>query len=107
MSWFYLTLAISAEIVATTALKSSDGFTRVWPSMVAAVGYTIAFYFLALTLRTIPVGVAYAIWSGVGIVAITLIGYFRFQQQLDAASVIGISLIIAGVIVLQLFSGIK
>lgn len=107
MNWIYLVLAISAEIIATTALKSSDGFTRLWPSVLAATGYGIAFYFLALTLRSIPVGIAYAIWSGAGVVAITIIGYYRFQQQLDAASMTGIGLIVAGVIVIQLFSGIK
>lgn len=105
MNWFYLALAIAAEIVATTALKTSDGFTRLWPSALAASGYAVAFYFLALTLRTIPVGVAYAIWSGVGIIAITLIGVIRFHQHLNNASLIGIALIVAGVIVLQLFSG--
>ena len=106
MNWLFLTLAIGAEVVATTALKSSDGFTRLWPSALATVGYAIAFYFLALTLRTIPVGVAYAIWSGAGIVAITLIGYIRFRQHLDPASLIGIALIVAGVIILQVFSNI-
>lgn len=105
MSWLYLTLAIVAEIIATTALKTSDGFTRIWPSITSAGGYLIAFYFLALTLRSIPVGVAYAVWSGVGIVAISIIGYIRFGQTLNVAGVAGISLIVAGVLVLNLFSG--
>lgn len=104
MSWLYLALAIGAEIIATTALKVSDGFTRLGPSVLAASGYVIAFYFLALTLRTIPVGVAYAIWSGVGIVAIALIGTIWFHQHLNIASVTGIGLIIVGVTLLQLFS---
>lgn len=105
MNWIYLALAIGAEIIATSALKLSDGFSRLWPSALAAGGYTIAFYFLALTLRTIPVGVAYAIWSGVGIVAIAIIGAVWFHQHLNIASMIGIGLIVAGVIVLQVFSG--
>lgn len=105
MNWLYLALAIAAEIVATTALKTSDGFTRLWPSALAASGYAVAFYFLALTLRTIPVGVAYAIWSGVGIIAITIIGTIWFHQHLNNASLIGIGLIVAGVLVVQLFSG--
>src|SRR5690554_4928558 len=104
MNWLFLTLAIGAEVVATTALKTSDGFTRLGPAALAAAGYAVAFYFLALTLRTIPVGVAYAIWSGVGIVAITVIGYIRFRQHLDLAALIGIALIVVGVIVLQVFS---
>lgn len=105
MNWIYLALAISAEIIATSALKLSDGFNRLWPSAFAAAGYAIAFYFLALTLRTIPVGIAYAIWSGVGIVAIAIIGTVWFHQHLNIASMIGIGLIVAGVIVLQVFSG--
>ena len=105
MNSFYLALAIGAEIVATSALKVSDGFSRLLPSAVAVVGYVVAFYFLALTLRTIPVGVAYAIWSGVGIVAIAIIGAIWFHQHLNVASMIGIGLIVTGVIVLQVFSG--
>ena len=104
MSWLYLAIAISAEIIATTALKASDGFTRLYPAMITTVGYLVSFYFLALTLRVIPVGVAYAIWSGAGIVAISMIGYVMFKQTLDAAALIGISLIIAGVLVLNIFS---
>ncbi len=105
MNWLYLALAIGAEVFATTALKMSNEFTRLWPSVFSAAGYAISFYFLALTLRTIPVGVAYAIWSGVGIIAIALIGAIWFHQHLSTASMVGIGLIIAGVVVLQLFSG--
>ncbi|HLR82589.1 MAG TPA: multidrug efflux SMR transporter [Paenalcaligenes sp.] len=104
MSWIYLTIAIFAEIIATSALKSAAGFTRLWPSLITAGGYAIAFFFLSLSLRTIPVGIAYAVWSGVGIVAIALIGLWFFQQQLDFAAYAGIGLIIAGVIVLNVFS---
>lgn len=104
MSWLYLSIAIIAEVIATTALKASEGFTRLYPALITAAGYAIAFYCLALTLRVIPVGIAYAVWSGVGIVAISVIGYFMFKQTLDAAALIGIGLIVAGVLVLNLFS---
>ncbi|WP_368641418.1 multidrug efflux SMR transporter [Castellaniella ginsengisoli] len=105
LSWIYLSIAILAEVIATSALKVSDGFTRPLPSAITAIGYGLAFYLLALTLKTIPVGIAYAVWSGVGIVAIALIGYFFFGQVLDAAALIGIGLILAGVLVLNVFSG--
>lgn len=104
MSWLYLLIAITAEVIATTALKASEGFTQWLPSLVTVVGYTIAFYCLALTLRTIPVGVAYAVWSGVGVAAISLIGYLVFKQPLDTPALIGIGLILAGVLVLNIFS---
>lgn len=104
MTWIYLLLAIATEVIATTALKMSDGFSKALPTTISIGGYVVAFYFLALTLRTMPVGVAYAIWSGVGVVAITLIGYVRFGQAIDAAGLLGISLITAGVLVLNLFS---
>lgn len=103
-SWSYLLIAIVAEVIATSALKASDGFSRLIPSAVTVVGYALAFYLLALALKTIPVGIAYAVWSGVGIVAIAVIGYFFFGQALDAAAVIGIGLILAGVLVLNVFS---
>jgi small multidrug resistance pump len=96
--------AIAAEVVATSALKASEGFTRAGPSLVVAVGYGIAFYLLSLALKTIPVGVAYAIWSGVGVVLIALIGWAVLKQPLDAAALVGIGLIVAGVLVIQLFS---
>lgn len=104
MSWLYLAIAIAAEIVATTALKASDGFSRFYPSAITVAGYGLAFYCLAITLKTIPVGIAYAIWSGVGIVAISLIGYVLYKQALDAAALLGIGLIVAGVVVLNVFS---
>jgi len=99
-----LAVAIVCEVIATAALKSSDGFTRLWPSLLVITGYGLAFYALSIALRTIPVGVAYAIWSGVGIVGIALIGWFAFRQALDAPALIGIGLILAGVLVLNLFS---
>ena len=104
MSWLYLAVAITAEIIATTALKASDSFSRLAPSVVTVLGYAIAFYCLALALRTIPVGIAYAIWSGAGIVLIGLVGWIFLRQQLDLPALIGMGLIIAGVLVVNLFS---
>ncbi len=104
MTYFYLAAAIMFEVVATTALKQTNGFTRLWPSLVTVGGYALAFYFLSLPLRVLPVGIIYALWSGVGIVFITAIGWVWFRQTLDLAAIIGILLIVAGVLVLNLFS---
>ena len=104
MSYFYLAIAIVSEVAATSALKASEGFTRLVPSIVVVIGYGVAFYFLSLVLRTIPVGVAYAIWSGVGITLLTLIGWIAFRQRLDVPALVGIGLIMAGVVVLNLYS---
>lgn len=104
MHFLYLSIAIVAEVAATTALKASDSFTKLGPLVITTIGYAIAFYFLALTLKTIPVGVAYAIWSGVGIVLISGMGFVLFRQSLDAPALIGMALIIAGVIVINAFS---
>ena len=104
MQFVYLAIAILAEVVGTTALKASNGFTVWQPSLVVVIGYGISFYFLSLALRTIPVGIAYAIWSGVGIVLISVIAWIVYRQALDAAAVLGIALIVAGVCVIQLFS---
>lgn len=103
-AWLYLSVAIVAEVAATSALKASDGFTRLLPALIVVTGYGIAFYFLALSLRFIPVGIAYAIWSGVGIVLIALAGWLVYGQRLDAAAVAGMALIVAGVAVMSLFS---
>lgn len=100
-----LIIAILSEVAATSALKASEGFTRLAPSVVVVIGYGAAFYFLSLALRTIPMGVAYAIWSGVGIVLISLAGWVLYAQRLDPAAVAGIALIVAGVLVLQVLSG--
>ncbi|MGC9456588.1 MAG: DMT family transporter [Halothiobacillaceae bacterium] len=102
--WLFLVIAIVAEVAATSALKASDGFTRLVPSIGVVLGYAVAFYFLALTLRVIPVGIAYAIWAGLGIVLIALIGWMIFGQKIDAAGLAGMGLIIAGVLVINLFS---
>lgn len=102
--WTFLIIAILSEIVATSFLKASNGFTQLWPSVVAVLGYVVAFYFLALTLKTMPVGVAYALWSGIGIAFITLIAWVLFDQKLDLAALIGIVMIVSGVIVINVFS---
>lgn len=102
--WFSLAIAIVAEVIATSALKASDGFSRLWPSLLVVAGYGTAFYFLSMTLRHISVGVVYAIWSGVGTVLITVVGLLAFRQKLDLAGCVGIGLILAGVLVLNLLS---
>lgn len=104
IAYLSLAVAILAEVIATTALRASDGFTQLWPSIISIVGYVVAFYFLSLTLRTMPVGIAYAIWSGVGIVLISLAGWLLYKQLLDLPAIIGMGLIMAGVIVINLFS---
>jgi small multidrug resistance pump len=104
IGYLYLGIAIVAEVVATSALKASEGFTRTGPSLIVAIGYGVAFYFLSLVLKTVPMGVAYAIWSGVGIVLIAAIGWLLMKQSLDLPALLGIGLIVAGVAVIQLFS---
>jgi len=100
-----LLIAIIAEVAATSALKAADGFTKLWPSVIVVVGYATAFYFLSLTVRVIPVGIVYAIWSGVGIALIALVGWLILGQKLDVPAIAGIGLIAAGVMVISLFSG--
>src|SRR5690606_18123172 len=102
--WFYLGGAIIAEVIGTSALKASDGFTRLWPSLIVVAGYACAFWLLALTLRSIPVGVAYAIWAGLGTVLIALVGVALFGQKLDLPAILGMGLIVTGVIVMNVFS---
>ncbi len=104
MDWVYLMIAIAAEVVGTSALKASEGFSRPVPTLITGIGYAVAFFFLALTLRTIPMGVAYAVWSGVGIVLISLVGWLAFRQSLDTPALIGLGLIVAGVVVINGFS---
>ena len=104
MKWVYLGIAIVSEVAASSALRASDGFTRVWPTLALIVGYSVSFYFLSLTLRTIPMGIAYAVWSGVGILLICLVGWLLFGQKLDLPAIIGLTLIIAGVVILNVFS---
>ena len=104
MIYVHLALAIVAEVIGTSALKASDGFTKLMPSLVVVVSYAIAFFFLSLAIRTMNVGVAYAIWSGLGIVLITAIGLFYFGQRLDLPAYLGLGLIVAGVVVINVFS---
>lgn len=100
-----LGIAIALEVVGTTFLGMSEQFTRVVPTISMGVCYIAAFYFLSLVLRTIPIGIAYAIWSGLGVVLISMIGYVYFRQPLDAPAVIGVGLIVAGVVIVNVFSG--
>lgn len=104
MSYLYLAIAIIAEVIATTSLKACEEFSKLVPSVMVVVGYCLAFYFLMLSLRTIPVGIAYAIWSGVGVVIVTLIGYLVFRQALDKPALLGMTLIVSGVIIIQTLS---
>ncbi|GED23591.1 SMR family transporter [Halomonas sabkhae] len=104
MSYLYLALAIIAEVVATSALKASDEFSRFWPSVVVVVGYVTAFYLLTLVFRTLPVGIAYAFWAGLGIVLVTLVGMVVYGERPDLPAVLGMALIIGGVVIIQVFS---
>ncbi len=104
MHYFYLLLAIIGEVIAINALKASEEFTKVIPTAIVVIGYCCTFYFLMLALRVIPVGIAYAIWAGVGIIIVTLGAYFLFEQTLDIPAMMGIALIVTGVVVIQLFS---
>lgn len=104
MNWLFLFGAIASEIVATSALKATEGFSRPLPTTITVAGYLAAFYCLSMALRTIPMGIAYAIWSGVGIVAISVIGAVVYRQALDLGAVLGIGLILAGTLVINLFS---
>lgn len=104
MQWLYLGIAIVAEVIATSALKAADGFTRLTPSLVVIAGYATSFHFLSLTLRTIPLGIAYAVWSAVGIALVSVIAWLVYGQALDAPAILGIGLIVAGVVVVNGFS---
>lgn len=104
MVYIYLALAILAEVVATSALKASDEFSRFWPSVVVVVGYVTAFYLLTLVFRTLPVGITYAVWAGLGIVLVTLVGMLVYGERPDLPAVLGMALIIGGVVVIQVFS---
>lgn len=104
LAYLFLSIAIVAEVIATSALRAAEGFTVLLPSVVAVIGYVVAFYFLSLTLKTMPVGVAYAIWSGVGIVLVSLVALVLYKQVLDLPAMLGMGLIMAGVLVINLFS---
>jgi len=104
LNWIFLVIAIISESIATNSLKASNGFTVLVPSIIALVGYGSVLFFLSLAIRTIPVGVAYATWSGVGIILIALVGWFWHRQALDTPAIIGMGLIIAGIVVMNVFS---
>ncbi|ADV80872.1 DMT family transporter [Terriglobus saanensis] len=104
MKYLWLSIAILSEVIATSSLKASNGFTRLLPSIAVVAGYASAFFFLSRTLKFIPVGIAYAIWSGVGTIAIGIVGTYFYKQTLDRAAILGMALIVAGVIVLNVFS---
>lgn len=101
MNYVYLGVAIIAEVAATSFLKSSEGMTKLWPTLASVAGYAVAFYFLSITLKAIPTGVAYGIWSGVGIVLVSAVGWLWFKQTLDAPALAGIGMIMAGVLRLR------
>lgn len=103
-SWILLFFAVVCEVVGTSAIKQSEGFTKFWPSLVVVVGFALAFYLLTFSLKVLPVGVVYAVWSGMGIVLISVIGHWFFNERLDAPAFIGISFILAGVLIMQIFS---
>lgn len=102
--YIYLFFAVLAETIGTSALQASQQFTRLWPSVLVVVSYAVAFYLLSLTLRYMPVGIMYAVWSGFGIMLIALIGWLVFGQVLDLPAVLGIGLILAGIVIIQVFS---
>ncbi len=104
MTYLYLAIAIIAEVAATSALKASEEFTRLFPSLIVVTGYGIAFYFMTLVLRVIPIGITYAIWSGVGIVLVAVVGFVLYKQIPDIPAILGMGLIIAGVVVIHVFS---
>jgi small multidrug resistance pump len=104
MNHLFLFVAVIFEVIATSTLKATDGFTRLWPSLITIGGYALAFYFLSLPVRTIPVGIVYALWCGIGIVLVTFVGWVVLKQPLDGAALAGIGLILAGVVTINLFS---
>ena len=104
--WIYLSGAIFCEVIATSALKASNGFTVLIPSIFVIVGYIFTYYFLSMALRTIPIGIAYAVWSGVGLVFVSLIAYFYYKQELDLTAYIGMMLIATGVFILNVYSNV-
>tara|TARA_Y100001935_G_scaffold236878_1_gene221921 strand:+ start:54 stop:383 length:330 start_codon:yes stop_codon:yes gene_type:complete len=104
MKWLYLIIAVIFEVIATSALKESNSFTKLVPSLIVIIGYSISFYFLSLTLKNLSVGITYAIWSGLGILLICLVGYFRYGQNLDFPAIIGILFIGTGILIIRFFS---
>ncbi|SEL57960.1 small multidrug resistance pump [Halomonas daqiaonensis] len=107
MVYLFLALAIVAEVIGTSALKASEGFTRLWPSVTVVIGYGLAFYLLALVLRSMPVGIAYAFWAGLGIVLVTLVGILVYGERPDLPALLGLAMIVGGVVVIQAFSSVS
>lgn len=107
MAYLYLLIAIIAEVIATSALNASKGFSQWLPTTITCIGYLIAIYFLALTMKSIPMGITYALWSGAGVVLISTIGWFVFKQHLDTAAMIGLAFIVVGIVIINVFSGSK
>jgi small multidrug resistance pump len=104
MKYLYLFIAIVSEVIATSSLKAAEGFTKLWPSVLVIAGYASAFYFLSITVKVMPVGITYALWSGVGIVLVTIAGIFLYKQMPDLPAIIGMVLITIGVLVINIFS---
>ena len=104
MKWLYLIVAVIFEVIATSALKESNSFTKLVPSLFVIIGYSISFYFLSLTLKNLSIGITYAIWSGLGILLICLVGYFRYGQNLDLPAILGILFIGIGILIIRIFS---
>ncbi|MHA3116085.1 multidrug efflux SMR transporter [Acinetobacter sp. ANC 4635] len=104
MAFLYLLIAILAEVLATSAMKASDGFSQLFPSSITILGYAFAIYFLSLTMKSIPIGITYALWSGAGIILVSLVGFFYYKQHLDVAAMIGLTFMIAGILIINLFS---
>ena len=104
MKWLYLIIAVIFEVIATSALKESNSFTKLVPSLFVVIGYSISFYFLSLTLKNLSIGVTYAIWSGLGILLICLVGYFRYGQNLDFPAILGVLFIGIGILIIRFFS---
>lgn len=107
MAWIYLSVAIVSEVIGTSFLKESDGFSRLWPSVISLTGYGIALFTLSLAVRSIELGIAYAIWAGVGTALIVLIGWLALGQKIDAAAIVGVAMIVGGVVVINAFSTIE
>ncbi len=104
MSYLYLMIAIIAEVIATSAMKASNGFSVFVPSVMTILGYAVAIYFLSLTMKVIPVGITYALWSGAGIILVFLVGWIYYKQYLDLAAIIGLTFMITGILIIHLFS---
>lgn len=104
LNWLYLTIAIVAEVIATFNLKNSENFTKLYPSLIVVAGYLCAFYFLSLSLRTVPLAVAYAVWSGAGVALIAILGWIYYGQKLEIPTIIGLALIICGITLLKINS---